>query len=58
MAPSRPQVYEQLDEPVVRCPWHGFEFGLADGRSLAQPKDLRTKIYRAEIEAGVIALYV
>jgi nitrite reductase (NADH) small subunit len=44
MLPSRPQEYEiGLKDRIVRCPWHGFAFDLADGRSLAYPETLRAR---------------
>lgn len=36
------------DRPVVCCPWHGWEFDLADGRSIVNPR-VRAKTFRAEV---------
>src|SRR4051812_48220610 len=60
MLPSEPQVYQYGDHhSVVRCPWHGYEFRLADGRSpLPGRRHLRAKTYRVEVEDGDVVLYV
>ena len=29
--------YELVDRTVVVCPWHGWEFDLASGRSVGEP---------------------
>lgn len=61
MMPSRPQVYDYNDEPrnrVVRCPWHGYEFRLADGRSVVDPERMRVKTYRVEVEGDELVLYL
>jgi nitrite reductase/ring-hydroxylating ferredoxin subunit len=47
-----------MEGRILRCPWHGFEFDLATGRSLADPTRLRVKTYSVVVENGqlVIAL--
>ena len=40
------------DRFVVRCPWHGFEFDVSDGRCPADPDDYRVKRYDVEVENG------
>ena len=40
------------DRPVVKCPWHGWEFELATGRSWCDPAKLRVRRYPVEIESG------
>jgi nitrite reductase (NADH) small subunit len=35
-----------LHERVLRCPWHHYEFDLADGRCLADGRRLRVRTYR------------
>ena len=32
---------------VIRCPWHGWEFDLNTGRSVFNPRQVRTKTYPA-----------
>ncbi len=47
-------VYEYsygLERRVLRCPWHGWEFDLLTGASLADP-GVRLKGYDVEIEGG------
>jgi nitrite reductase/ring-hydroxylating ferredoxin subunit len=61
MLPSAPHVYEyspDADERVLRCPWHGFEFRLADGRSITDPERMRVKTYRVEVEGDEVVLYI
>jgi nitrite reductase/ring-hydroxylating ferredoxin subunit len=47
-----------MDGQVVRCPWHGFEFDLRTGRSLADPERFRVKTYPVKVEDGDVVLYV
>ncbi|MGI8475461.1 MAG: Rieske (2Fe-2S) protein [Thermomicrobiales bacterium] len=35
---------------IVTCPWHGIEFDIATGRSLASPK-LRVRTYPVTVDA-------
>jgi nitrite reductase/ring-hydroxylating ferredoxin subunit len=37
--------------PVVRCPWHRWEFRLSDGRALRDPR-LHLKLYPCRVEDG------
>lgn len=61
MRPSEPHVYDYSGdseaERVVRCPWHGYEFRLEDGRSQSSPDRMRVKTYRVEIEDGNVVVY-
>src|SRR5262249_37247173 len=36
---------------ILRCPWHGWEIGLATGRSVFDPERMRVKAYPIEVEA-------
>lgn len=59
MRTSLPHQYELADEPderVVRCPWHGFAFRLADGQSTEDPAS-RVRTFRVELEGDEIVLY-
>jgi nitrite reductase (NADH) small subunit len=58
MAPSAAHVYEYSPEPILRCPWHGYEFDLETGRAKLRPDSLRVKVYRAELEDDEVVLYV
>jgi nitrite reductase (NADH) small subunit len=58
MRPSGPHEYDYGDEEsILRCPWHGYEFRLEDGRSPLYPDKLRVKTYRTEIEDGYVVVY-
>ena len=56
MVPSKPLEYVVgLDDLVLRCPWHGWEFRIDTGVSLFDPKT-RVKVYPVEVEDGQIVL--
>jgi nitrite reductase/ring-hydroxylating ferredoxin subunit len=38
------RVYQRHGE-ILRCPWHGWEFDLRDGRSIVDPQGIRVKSY-------------
>lgn len=46
-----------MDGEIVRCPWHGYEFTVKDGRSLVAPDAYRVKTYRVEVEDDDVVLY-
>ena len=48
--------YVVTDQLILRCPWHGFEFELATGRCLADPKRTRVRPYRVTIEDGTVCV--
>ncbi|HEY1775315.1 MAG TPA: Rieske (2Fe-2S) protein [Solirubrobacteraceae bacterium] len=39
---------------ILRCPWHGWEFDLRDGRSIVDPQGLRVKSY--DVLVGALAV--
>ena len=41
--------YEREGE-ILRCPWHGWEFDLATGRSVFDPTRTRVRSYQIEVE--------
>lgn len=41
---------------ALRCPWHGYEYDLSDGRCPADPKRYRVRAYEVTIEAGTVYL--
>lgn len=41
--------YER-DGEILRCPWHGWEFDLATGRSVFDPTRTRVRSYEVEME--------
>lgn len=40
----------QREGEILRCPWHGWEFDLRDGTSIADPEGLRVKSYQVEVQ--------
>src|SRR5262245_596671 len=49
---SRPGEIEYSREgEILRCPWHGWEFDLATGRSVFDPSRTRVRSYPVEIVA-------
>ena len=47
---SRPGEIEYTREgDILRCPWHGWEFDLATGRSVFDPTRTRVRSYAVEI---------
>ena len=50
--PSAPHVlsYEREGE-IVRCPWHGWEFDITNGRSVFNPHKVRVKAYEVTVGA-------
>lgn len=48
-----PGHYEHATGPnMVRCPWHGWEFDLATGRSWFDPRRTRVRIYATSTVTG------
>ena len=57
--PSGPQEYVYgMQDRVIRCPWHGWEFDLVTGRSLLEPQRMRVKTYRVTVDAGTVVLHL
>ena len=40
------------EEPVLICPWHGWEFDVTSGRCLTDPYRQRVRAYAVKIEEG------
>jgi 3-phenylpropionate/trans-cinnamate dioxygenase ferredoxin subunit len=38
----------------MRCPWHGWEFDIASGRSLFDPDGVRVRNYPVTVEDGTV----
>lgn len=52
--PSQPGEYIWAKEgEILRCPWHGWEFDITNGRSVFNPHKLRVKTYEVTVEPGV-----
>jgi nitrite reductase (NADH) small subunit len=47
-----------MDDRVLRCPWHGWEFDLESGRSLLEPKRFGLTTYRVAADNGEVVLHV
>jgi nitrite reductase/ring-hydroxylating ferredoxin subunit len=51
---STPGEYTYLrDGEILRCPWHGWEFDIATGRSWFDPARTRVRAYEATVEPAV-----
>jgi 3-phenylpropionate/trans-cinnamate dioxygenase ferredoxin subunit len=51
--PTQPGEYKWGREgEILRCPWHGWEFDLTNGRSVFNPHRTRVKAYDVTVEAG------
>jgi len=56
--PSQPpELVYGLDQQVIRCPWHGWEFDLETGRSLLEPKRFGLRTYRVTEDDGHVVLH-
>lgn len=51
---TSPAIYQReltRDGEIVRCPWHGWEFDITDGRSIFNPHRVRARSYDVFVEA-------
>jgi nitrite reductase (NADH) small subunit len=49
--PSKPGEYIYGREgEIIRCPWHGWEFDLTNGKSVFDPHSCLVKTYKVEVE--------
>jgi len=49
-----PYRYEiEREGEILRCPWHGWEFDVTNGRSVFNPHRVRVKRYDVTVEPGV-----
>jgi 3-phenylpropionate/trans-cinnamate dioxygenase ferredoxin subunit len=57
MAPSNPDEYlYEKDGEVIRCPWHGYEFELASGRSVGGAVRGRVPVYTVQVRDDEVFL--
>lgn len=42
---------------IIRCAWHGWEFEIASGRSLVDPK-IRAKTFAVQVEDGAVYVVI
>jgi nitrite reductase/ring-hydroxylating ferredoxin subunit len=48
-----PYRYEiEREGEILRCPWHGWEFDVTNGRSIFNPHRVRVKSYDVAVEAA------
>lgn len=52
LAAKLPGQYELCEEIHVKCPWHGWEYDLATGKSWYDPDRDRVRAYDVSVEAG------
>jgi nitrite reductase (NADH) small subunit len=45
-----------MEDRVLRCPWHGWEFDLESGRSLLEPARYGLRTYEVSIRDGGVVL--
>lgn len=56
--PSQPtDLVYGMDQQVVRCPWHGWEFDLESGRSLLEPERYGLRTFRVTEDDGHVVLH-
>ncbi|HKX19820.1 MAG TPA: Rieske (2Fe-2S) protein [bacterium] len=52
--PGRPYEYVYgLEDQIIQCPWHGWEFEIATGRTYFNPHRVRVKTY--DVTVGPLA---
>ena len=51
-----PELVYALDESILRCPWHQWEFSLDTGLRMFGTKRTRLKLYPLEIRDGDVLL--
>ncbi len=49
---SKPYEYVYgRDQEIIQCPWHGWEFEIATGRTFFNPHRMRVKTYDVTVES-------
>jgi nitrite reductase (NADH) small subunit len=55
MLPSSPNTFiHGLEDRVIRCPWHGYEFDVTTGEALFGIIDSKVKTYEVTEEDGIL----
>jgi len=50
--PSDPCEYRYgRDQQILRCPWHGWEFDITNGKAIVTPDKVRVKTYPVAVES-------
>ncbi len=53
MVSDSPGEFEWVREgEVIRCPWHGWKFNIADGTSVFNPHEVRTRSFETAVESA------
>ena len=50
IAPSPGEYAYVREGEILRCPWHGWEFDLTNGRSIFNPHKVRVRSYKVTVE--------
>jgi 3-phenylpropionate/trans-cinnamate dioxygenase ferredoxin subunit len=59
MLPSAPgEFIYGMENRILKCPWHRWEFDLHTGRSLLDPDGCRVRTYPVHVEGDVIEIEV
>jgi len=51
-APEPGRLALSSSDPVVKCPWHGWEFDVRTGKAVCEPQRIATRRYSASILSG------
>jgi nitrite reductase/ring-hydroxylating ferredoxin subunit len=51
-----PELEVEREGEIIRCPWHLWEFEIATGRCLVDPR-MRVKTYPVAVEDGQVVVY-
>jgi nitrite reductase (NADH) small subunit len=58
LVPSAPhELVYGMDQRVIRCPWHGWEFDLESGRSLLEPRRFGLRTYPVSEDDGQLVIH-
>jgi 3-phenylpropionate/trans-cinnamate dioxygenase ferredoxin subunit len=52
------ELHYDRSRPVLRCPWHRYEFDLYTGRCIGDPERLRVATYDVRLEGDEVVLYL
>lgn len=56
---SKPHEYSYgMEGEILVCPWHGWEFDVKTGKSLADPDRYKVKVYEVSIENNKIMVNI
>jgi nitrite reductase/ring-hydroxylating ferredoxin subunit len=53
-----PLVGGELDEGVLRCPWHGYRFALATGQNVVPGDGSAVQLFPVRVRAGYVEVEV